>query len=226
MALIYAMQAMLGFGDDHEDLKHFQRICIKGFQRVKEIGSLDDITVKRKDKCPYIEADEYFPDNYTVEMLAYTENWRTTENIKMLADEFNNINAVMKPENEMAVKIKGRYMAPCFALIHPIRAFRTDLIDTINYRRLLTEIAMMGVGERADVIRESADNVREAIYKDGILRLELDRPHNKRYSPLNIKYPTPYVDIRLESDYKDKKALLCDLTYWAVEFLHFCENSL
>lgn len=120
----------------------------------------------------------------------------------------------------MAVRIKGKYCGPCFALIRPIRAFRADLIDTITYRRLLTEIAMMGVGETVAVIRESVANVKEAIDKDGILRMNFDQPHNKRYSPLYIPYPTAYVDVRLEADYKDQKALLCDLTYWAVEFLH------
>lgn len=229
MALIYTMQAMLGFGDDYEDLKDFQQISLKGFRRVKEIASLDDMTkrstnTKRKYNYPYIEADEYFPNNYTVSMLAYTQSWRTDENIKLLADAFNNINAVMKPDNNLHVKINGKYVVPCFALVRPIRAFHPDLIDTITYRRLLTEIAMMGVGENADVIRKSVVNVKEAIDKDGILRMNFDQAHNKRYSPRYIEYPTAYVDVRLEADYKDKKALLCDLTYWAVEFLHLVGN--
>lgn len=230
MALIYTMQAMLGFGDDYEDLKHFQQISLKGFQRVNELSSLDDITkfnpnAKRKYNYPYIEADEYFPDNYTVAMLAYTQSWRNDENIKILTNAFNHINTIMKPDNNMAIRMKGKYVGPCFALIRPIRAFRTDLIDTITYRRLLTEIAMMGVGESVDVIRESVANVKEAIAKDGILRMDFDRPHNKRYSPLHIPYPTAYVDVSLEADYKDKNALLCDLTYWAVEFLHLSRNT-
>lgn len=32
MALIYTMQAMLGYGDDFEDLPAFQKIALKGFQ--------------------------------------------------------------------------------------------------------------------------------------------------------------------------------------------------
>lgn len=225
MAIVYTMQAMLGFGDDYEDLKNFQEISLRGFRRVREIASLGDITrfdanARRKYNYPYIEADEYFPDVYTVAMLAYTQSWRTDENVGMLADALNHINDIMKPDNNMHVRVNGKYAAPCFALTRPIRAFRPDLIDIITYRRLLTEIAMLGVGEKVAVIRESAANVREAIDKDGILRMNFDRPHNKRYSPKRIEYPTAYVDVRLEADYKEKKALLCDLTYWAVEFLH------
>lgn len=225
MAILYAMQAMLGFGDDHEDLKSFQQISLKGFRRVQEISSLEEITrfdgnARRKYNYPYIEADEYFPNVYTVAMLAYTQSWRNEENIGMLADALNHINDIMKPDNNMHVRINGKYAAPCFALIRPVRAFRPDLIDTITYRRLLTEIAMLGAGEKVTVIRESAANVKEALDKDGILRMNFERPHNKRYSPKYIEYPTAYVDVRLEADYNDKNALLCDLTYWAVEFLH------
>ena len=230
MALVYTMQAILGFGDDYEDLKEFQQLCLKGFRRVNEISSLEEITkfnpnAKRRGNCPYIEADEYFPNYYTISTLAHTRFWRTDETVRMLSDAFNHINAVMKPDNTMAVRVKGKYHGPCFALARPIRAFHPDLIDTITYRRLLTEIAMLGVGESVGVIRESVANVKEAIDKDGILRMNFDKTHNKRYSPMNIPYPTAYVDMRLEADYKRQNALLCDLTYWAVEFLHLTSQK-
>lgn len=229
MAIMYTMQAMLGYGDDYEDLKEFQQISLKGFQRVLEISSLDEITkfsahVKRKYNFPYIEADEYFPDVYTLEMLAYTQSWRSKENIAMLAESLNHINKIMKPENNMHVRIDGKYYGPCFALVRPLRAFDANLIDIITYRRILSEIAMLGVGERVDIIRQSVQNVKEAIDTNGILRMNFDVPHNKRYSPKKIEYTGPYTDVRLEDDYKNKNALLCDLTFWAVEFLYLVEN--
>lgn len=229
MALVNTMQAMLGYGDDYADVREFQQICLKGFRRVLEIGSLDEITkynagAKRKYNYPYIESDEYFPDSYTLAMLAYTDSWRNSESISMMADALNHVNRIMKPDNDMHVRIGGRYYAPCFALIRPLRAFRSDLIDTILYRRVLSEIAMLGVGERVDIIRESVRNIREAIDGDGILRMDFSAPHNKRYSPKNIKDTGPYTDVRLEADYHNKNALLCDLTFWAVEFLYNVES--
>ena len=225
MALINTMQAMLGYGDDYKDLQDFQQISLRGFLRVREISSLEEITkfnpaAKRKYNYPYIEAEEYFPDAYTLSMLAYTQGWRDKKNIQMLAETLNHINAIMKPDNNMHVRIKGKYIAPCFALIRPIRAFDSETMDTIMYRRVLSEIAMLGVGEQADVIRESAANVREALDKDGILRINFAKPHNKRYAPNKIEYPAPYTDVRLEADYRNKNALLCDLTFWAIAFLY------
>ena len=125
----------------------------------------------------------------------------------------------------MHVKIGSKYYAPFFAFNRPLRAFRYDLVDTILYRRILTEIVMLGVSDNVEIIRESVTNIEEAIGADGILRMDLESPHNKRYSPKNIEYPTAYVDVRLEPDYKRKYALECDLTFWAVQFLHLVERG-
>lgn len=230
MALLYTMQAMLGFGDDYDDLRDFQQTALQGFRRVQKIGSLQEITkvndcARRKYNYPYIESDEYLPNAYTVEMLAYTQSWRTAKNIRMLADALNNINLVMRADNNIHVRIGGKYAVPCFALVRPIRAFHADLIDSILYRRILTEIAMTGVGRSAEVIRQSAMNITEAIDKDGILRMDFSKPHNKSHSPRKIVYPTAYSDVRLEADYKNEKSFLCDLTFWAVEFLHLADSA-
>ncbi len=221
-ALLYTMQAILGYGDDYEDLVEFQQIALKGFERVLQISSLDEILKKRK--LPYIESDEYFPNVYTLETLAYTKAWRTEKNIQMLADALNHINKIMKPDNQMHVKVKSRYYAPCFALVTPIRAFDPDYINTITYRRILTEIAMLGVGEQVGVIKESMEAIAAATDDEGVLKMNLAQPHNKRYSPMYIKYPTPYVDVRLEQDYKNGRGLDCDLTFWAVQFENLVET--
>lgn len=230
MSLIYAMQAMLGYGDDFEDLREFQQISLKGFRRILEISSLDEITkintnTKRRYNYPYIEADEYFPDVYTLTMLAYTQNWRTVDNIKMLSDSINHLNMIMKPDNNMHVRINGKFYAPCFAFIKPFRPFSPDTIDSILYRRPLSEIAMLGVGENVDILSKSIENIKQVLSDDGILKMNFGSPHNKRYSPKQIEYPTAYVDVRLEPDYKNKTSLLCDLTFWAVELLHLCDKT-
>jgi hypothetical protein len=230
MSLIYAMQAMLGYGDDFDDVREFQQISLKGFRRILEISSLDEITkistnAKRRYNYPYIEADDYFPDVYTLTMLAYTHSWRTEDNIKMLADSINHINMIMKPDNNMHVRISGKFYATCFAFIRPFKPFSPDLIDSILYRRPLSEIAMLGVGENVDFLSESIENIKQALSGDGILKMNFDLPHNKRYSPKKIEYPAAYVDVRLEPDYKTKTALMCDLNFWAVELLYLFDSN-
>ena len=231
MALIYTMQAMLGYGDD-ECVRSFQAISIEAFKSILSLASIHDITKIRQSKAkynyPYIEADTYYPCQYHLETLAYTSAWRTPENIKLMTDALNHYNEITNGgPHPIHIKIGNRYYVPFPINMgnSPIRAFRTDLIDYISYRRLLTEIAMLGVGESVGFLCESAENIEDAISGDGILRMRLDLPHNKRYSPKNIKYPTAYSDVRLESDDNRKYALECDLTFWAVQLLHLIRGS-
>lgn len=231
MTLLYAMQSMLGYGDDEYCLS-FQSTSLEAFKSILPLSSLNEITKTRQSKSkynyPYIDEDTYFPGQYHLETLAYTNAWRTPENIKLMTDALNHYNEIMPPDGfSIHVKIDDKYIvpAPLNMRNRPIRPFRSDVLESITYRRLLTEIAMLGVGENVSAIKESIANVEEAICVDGILRMRFDLPHNKRYSPKNIEYPTPYVDVRLELDYKRKYALECDLTFWAVQFLILAEGK-
>ena len=230
MAMIYALQAMLGFGDDFEDTKAFQKTALRGFERILEINSISDIThprtnTKSKYAFPYLSSDEYFPDIYTLTILAYTVSWRNADSVSLLARSLNRINRIMKPDTEIHVKIGSRYYAPCFAFSRPLRAFDANIIDTINYRKILTEIAMTGVGTQAEILKTSAENILSSLDENGILRIDFSRPHNKRYSPKSIEYPGPYTDVRLEADYANKNNVFLDLTFWAVELIHLIENA-
>ena len=219
MALIYVMQALIGYGDNDANVQDFQRISLKGFERILEISSLDEITKKRNGK-EYIEWDEYFPNAYTLEMLAYTQNWRTPQNIRTIANALNHIKSIITSYTHFYIKINNKFVGPGWELSRPIKPFKTNISDTMMYRRPLTEIAMLGVGENVEVIRESIVNIEESINNDGILRADLKFPKTKGYSP----HPTAYGDIQLELDYKRKYALECDLTFWAVQFLYLCNN--
>ena len=142
-----------------------------------------------------------------------------------MADALNHYNEIFQGVNPFHVKVGTKYYVPFPLNMHnsPIRPFCADVIDIITYRRLLTEIAMLGVGDSVGVIKKSIENVENTIGRDGILKINFDVPHNKRYSPKKIEYPAAYVDVRLEADYKRKYALECDLTFWAVQFLHLCD---
>lgn len=116
-------------------------------------------------------------------------------------------------------------MVMILMIVTPIRAFDPDYINTINYRRILTDIAMLGVGEQVSVLKESLEAVYAATNDEGVLKINLAQPHNKLYSPMNIEYPTPYVDVRLEENEKSSHGLNCDLTFWAVQFKTLLERT-
>lgn len=224
------MQAMLGYGDD-EYVKPFQSVALGAFESILPLSSLGEITKIRQSQAkynfPYIEESTGFPCQYHLEVLTYTNTWRTPENIMLMANALNHYNIILQGSNPIHVKIGSKYYVPFPVNMSnsPIRAFCADVIDNITYRRPLTEIAMLGVGESVGVIKDSIAGIHDAIGDDGILKMKFDLPHNKRYSPKNIEYPNPYVDVRLEQDYKRKYAFECDLTFWAVQFLYLCGTA-
>lgn len=224
MLSIYTMQALLGYGDDGY-LETFQQICLNAFTSMLSLHSLDDITtfnprLKKKYNYPYIEQNQYLPCSFHLTTLAHTHNWRTPHTTGCMAEAINHINEIMTPDNCVTVKIGSNYYGPGMAFVRPIRHFDVNTPDAILYRRVLTEIAMLGAGCDVDVIRLSADNIEEAVSGDGILRFNYVKPSDKRkYYP---EWPTAYVDVTLEPDRKKKTALDCDMTFWGLQFLYLC----
>ena len=204
MVLMYTMQAMLGYSDD-EYAKIFSDVSLNAFCSMLSIHSLENITKIRqsknpKNRYPYIETDTYFPCSYHLTTLAYTKSWRTPESLKAITNALNHLNVFMRVENCLAIKDGSKYYGPGWAFARPLKPFTADKVETVMYRRPLTEIAMLGVGENVDVIRESAANVREAIDTDGILQTKYKKSSFSQF-------PTAYVDVVLEPDHKRKYAL-------------------
>lgn len=189
--------------------------------------SLADITcfdphAERRYNCPYIDENVYLPNACTLEMPAYTRAWRSDANRRLPAEAINRMDEMPEDGNCIQIRIRGKYMAPGWAPVGPFRLFRADCIETIMCRRPSLRCRAWAVRRTSCV---PAENIREAMDADGILRLDFRRLRNKRYSPESIEYPGACVDVRPEADYADETALLCDMTFWVMEFLHLYENG-
>ena len=224
--IIYTLQAMLGYGDDGF-ANHFQEISLDAFASMLQISSIEEITEEKRKKkgnynYHYITEDKYMPCCYHLGMLAYTRSWRSPRNIKLLARAINHINNDLINETE-GILIRGGsdYLGPLWALTRPILPFTVDTVDVVMHRRLLIELAMCGLGSDLEILRQSADSIMEALQGDGILRLNYESPAQKR-AMTGGKYKAVggYGEVFLEPDYKKKTALDCDMTFWAVQFLH------
>ncbi|MFO7637217.1 MAG: hypothetical protein R6W96_07900 [Clostridia bacterium] len=227
IGLFCTMLAMLGEGDT-DYVKPFLDVSLMAFRSMLDIESLDEITLPatKSSRHPYITEDQYLPCAYHLATLAYTKSWRTPENVRMMSDAMNHMNRIMKPNNEINAKIDGKFIGPGWALIRPFEPFRVDYHSSIMYRRPLTEIAMLGSGESIEVILQSAQNVREALGQDDVLRFGFENTQQKRkHFPVTGLYPTPYSDVCLEENYITDTSIDCDLTFWAVQFLNFVEGE-
>ncbi len=223
MVLVYTMQALLGYGDD-EEVKPFLSASYQSFKSMLSINSLDEITSfnpnsKKKYNYPYVLDDVALPCCYHLTALSYTSSWRNEESIKTMADALNHINKIMKEGNNVHIKIGSKYYVPLGAFVTPLKPFEVNR-HSLMMRRTLTEIAGLGVGEHVDIVRQSVENLKEALAEDGILRYNFSSAYEKKRFLDSLRYPLAYNEVGLEADYKKETSIWCDLTFWAVQFLH------
>lgn len=224
--LIYAMQALLGYGDDPE-VAPFVDASYRAFVSLLDIGSLSELTdynpnLKRKYNYPTITPDTYFPCQYHLETLAVTRRWRTEESVSKLVDAINHHDRILKPGDGFAVKLAGKQVGPAWAYMQPFLPLSFPG-EAPNQRKTLTALARIG-GERIDVVRQSADVVRNMLEGDGVMRITFENAKQKAMFRSNFRAAHPYAEIGLEPDHKKDTALWVELTFWAVQFLHILEN--
>ena len=215
MGLMYFTQGRLGYGDDYEDLKAFQENCLQCFARVLEINSFDEITREssaRKNTGTHriIDPDEYFPGWHNLGFLADTTTWRTPRNVRVMANVINHLSEGIGDSISFLIKSYKTPVGPLAAITRMIEPFSADYTAGWHWRRGYIDIARLGVGESVGIIAQSAANVSEALGSDGILRLNYEPKFNKYYT--------------IEAGHrKSKYSKQCELTFWAVQFLHYTD---
>lgn len=223
MVLIYACQALLGYGDD-EEVRPFVETSYCAFESLLHINSLEDITkvkVLKKGDIRYIEPDTYFPCQYHLETLAHTNSWRNDESVKTLVRAINFHDEIMTDAfmNAFSIKDGNHYNGPLWAYTYPFCAFESCKMTGVTaQRKTLTHLAMIG-GDKIDVVRKTADFLEDALSRDGVLRPEFESAYQKRCFKASLEFPTPYGEIALEPSHKTDTALWCELTFWAVQLL-------
>jgi hypothetical protein len=216
MGLMYFMQGILGYGDDFKNLTDFQDECLRCFQIVLDIESFDDISKEgraRRDYGRYVEQDAYFPGAYNLEFLANTKSWRSSGTLRMMTDALNRLNGGLEPHSPFLINSYGNFIGPLFTICTPLKPFRAD-DDSFFYRNVFTNITRLGIGRDVEIIAESEANILDAIGADGVLRLvknSYEYKWNKHFT--------------LESaPKKPKHAVDCEVTFWAVQFLHYLRS--
>ena len=72
-------------------------ISLSSFKRVTEVDSILDVSRPGK-KCRLFNDNERWPCRYHLETLAFTNTWKTDENIRMLASAFQKLMRTDRPD--------------------------------------------------------------------------------------------------------------------------------
>jgi hypothetical protein len=226
--LIDTCLALIGYGDDGiiEDTK---TISYNAFVSLLKTDSFESITQynpnsKKKNNYRYIEAGEYFPCLYHLQVLSHTKSWINQRSKNEMVRAINHINFLFPEETNLHVKHGNTYYVPLWAIRQPIYSYEPYRNKTC-YRRTLTDIVKMGLGKNIDAVNASVGNLLNDLEKDGILRMQFHSSYEKRFYKACHQYPTPYSEVCLEADTNDDLKLWCDMTFWAIQLLFYYETG-
>jgi len=216
---VFTMLALMGHGDE-ADVQPFLNVCLDAFGVVLQVKSLAEILTykperKLKYNYPYAGANTLYPCQYHLTMLAHTTSWRNPINRKMLVNAINAIDALTQEDDEIVQRFRNKGMSGLGQFNKPFVPYTAAAGEWLS-RKYLTELAMLGVGREANVICTTANYVEEQLASDGIL---------KGGKAPSSKYPVAYGEVFLEPNYRKKTAHTCDLTFWAVQFLHYVNHG-
>ena len=222
--------ALIGYGDD-DLIERTKQISYNAFISMLRLNSLDEIItyrpeLKRKYNYPFVMPDTYLPCLYHLQVLANTHSWRNETSVRRLASALTHMNEIMTDDNTVTVKIGSKFSGAGWSLIRPFKPYTPNFKNAIPcHRRTLTDFAKLGIGNDYDILKISAENVLEDISGDGILRMKYANASEKRGYKSGLIWATPYSEGGLEQDYKTDISIFCDLTFWAVEFLHIYNKN-
>jgi len=223
--LIDTVIAILGYGDEY--CQRLINISLNAFDNAALFSSIMDAAKinpksKKKYNYPYLESNQLWPCLYHLETLAHTCSWRNEKSKKKLSNAINHINRITPNNNCYHIRLGSRYYSPCGGFSYSIKPYNNNLQEQICCnRRVLTHIALCGVGKDVEVTKQNAEILNDLLRKDGMIRFNFKSSYEKRKFKQSLMYTGPYCEAGLSSgDYKTDNEIIADLTFWAVHFLH------
>ncbi|MCL1807466.1 MAG: hypothetical protein FWG31_07170 [Oscillospiraceae bacterium] len=95
---------------DHDFVREWTESALQGFRNVAEASDYGDIAVPYKGKVVFAEG-KYLPTIYHLRILAFTDGWRTPENITMMEKAYQNLYEWL-PFPPTHIKAKHQLVAP------------------------------------------------------------------------------------------------------------------
>ncbi len=190
---------------------------LNSFLNVLNYNSLDEVVSLSKNGKYYFKEDLSWPCNYHLKILAFTNSWRTTENIKQLARAIDHLLSFPIFAHSVYTKIKNFYAAPCDAFIQsPIEKFDNMKVNGAWFDKMEL-FSRCGVIQYSKRMLDEIYLLRESIDNDGICRAYIDESFFKNWGA--------YSGLKLEENWRTEIKKRCDITFRALLILHYANQK-
>lgn len=204
--------------DDIIDISPQIQLSLDSFKRVLEVDSILDVsrTIKSS-KYRIFNNYEKWPCRYHLDILAHTNSWKTTDNIRMLADSIEKLMRTDRPEliGVIACSWVGHVLGTvgCYSEGFSI-AYEKDGVHYTELELVLW-LCRCGLTPYIEKLQDEVDIIRKSVNEDGICEANVNIEQ--------IKGCGTYSGLQLEVDWKSPIRKLCDITFRALQVLHYSE---
>lgn len=198
--------------DEWVDLQFDVDFSLRSFLSVLSIHSPDDILEERRGRLCFKQG-VLWPCIYHLRMLAFSQSWRTEENIHQLAEAITALYAF--PYKGFAYTYcMNQLKGPCMPL-----AINTPVNETLAQGQIggmyfdrLELLARCGALSRVAVLKNEYEMLLECLDAHGLFTREVASKYALGWSP--------YFGFALEEDWRSKYRKQCDILFRILLIMH------
>lgn len=200
--------------DDMIDITPQIGLSLESFQRVTEVDSIFDVSRPVK-KGRLFNDKEKWPCRYHFEILAFTDSWKSENNITILSEAFKKL---MRTDRKEYIDIDiycwiGYAIGPMWRLTEGY-----SIAEDIGGKHIvnLEKIEWMtrcGLYNHIPKLKEEVEYIMDNVGQDGICRIDVNEKDFRMWGP--------YFGLQLEPDWKVKVRRECDITFRALLISHY-----
>ena len=180
--------------------------ALTGFRHIAEAECYEDIAYENKDQKFIFKGDKFIPVIYHLRILAFTEYWRTRENLEMLRTAYDKLYQWL-PLPPMYYKSKGQMIAPLGNICVPVNQ---NFIDEFGFAwfHIYELSARMGMLDGDSPFRQHFEELKKSILEYGDKASELQVKRKGAYTGWS-----GYSGLALESQWRKPMQIMHDFMF-------------
>jgi hypothetical protein len=184
------------------------------FKFAAQINTLEDIHEQYK-RQPVFRPEVRWPGIYHLRLLAWTRNWRTSENQRMVVESIRTL-VRFSPIPDIRVKYKSQVVAPASFCMHhfiqdPNQLSHAEWMQWFHRMELLSRL---GVIPQIPELEQQVRTLSHVFLNDnGPFTKKLNHPYFLKWGA--------YTGLALETDWRSAQRRINDLTFRSLLILNF-----
>jgi hypothetical protein len=209
-ACLYALAGQ----EEKNCVKNQVQQALDVFKFAARVNALEDIYEQHKSQLVF-RPDIRWPGIYHLRLMAWTKNWRTSENHRMMVKSIRNL-VRLSPMPYIYVKYKSQVVAPASFCMHHFAQDLTQLSDAewMQWFHRIEILSRLGVVHRIPELESQVRTLNRMILQNhGLFTNKLNHPYFLKWGA--------YTGLALENDWRSSQRRVNDLTFRSLLILNY-----